>query len=276
MAKFVCTRRGLKLWALNKVEDHILIDAYLSVKPFVPRYDYPFSEFEYRYFEAGDALTDKSIVLLNSTLVRKGFTQLCFPEGHSDSYSLLRGAQKAEQRRDIRDALASMSAADRALVMDGKRTEMRQQAPRDPIYDAVKAKRTSPLEIVGTAKVARTHLTEQLIEGVDAGRLAPESRLKTRPAQSEGKTEIVRAKRPILSLVPANKQVPASSHSHGSEQNGQLLALDYQAVAEALRQTSQEIGGLKGLIEAGRSETAALQGMLQSVLGALGTIAKTA
>lgn len=194
MAKLIVTGSGFRLWALTKAEDYLFIDAYLLIKRFVPNYDSRFREFERVYFSEGCMLADKSLMLINSILNRKGYDPLHLREGHSDSYTVLKGQPKAEERARIRTALEGMDDRDRSLVIETKAAEVNRPIDRDVIYDATKAARQMPLEPVGTAKVAPTALTEQLIDALEGGRLMPPAVTRADTHEPAGTPDPMRSK----------------------------------------------------------------------------------
>lgn len=198
MAKLIVANNGRRLWALTKAEDYLLIDAYLLIKGYVPKSDHRFFEFEKRYFDEGSMLADQALVMINSVLRRKGYDPLHLREGHSDSYTITRGWTKVQERRRIRDALNEMTDRDRALVLEVKASEVNRQIDRDDVYDAAKAARLTPLEPLGSAKVASTALTEQLVSAMDSGHLAPSVPSMPSASETRGTPEVVKLERPVL------------------------------------------------------------------------------
>lgn len=183
MAKLIDSNPKFKRWALTACEDYVAIDAYLRIKRFVPNSDTRFADFEHNFFNLGNALADKHLLMLNSILTRKGEPVLTFVSGHSDSHSATKGFVKAEMRVAIRDALGEMSPKERAAVIEAKRMEARAIEPRDVVYDVSKANRNYEMKLDGTVKVAATKLSEKLKEAVDTG-VIPMQRPKYQPPAS--------------------------------------------------------------------------------------------
>lgn len=169
VAKLQVYDNGGRRWALHKCEDYLVVDAYLRIRKHVPNSDKNFINFEHHYFDRGDMLSDRDLITINHVLRRKGYDQIAFVDGHSDSHSLMRGNDKVRERIQIRESLETMLKDKRDLVMNKQREEARALHSRDLVYDTEKQARLVPLEDRGMTRVARTKLTEQLTSAVENG-----------------------------------------------------------------------------------------------------------
>jgi hypothetical protein len=263
MAKLIVLNSGLRLWALTKAEDYLLVDAYLLVRGFVPKSDHRFLEFERRYFDEGHMLADKALVMLNCILKRKGYDPLHLREGHSDSYTIMQGWPKAQERRRICDVLEEMTDSERALVLEVKASEVNRQIDRDDVYDATKATRLTPLEPLGTAKVAPTALTEQLVSAMDSGLLAPSVPSTPRASETRATPEVVKPER---STTKGRRVLPRlSEHAQETQPAVDTPPVDTPAQGEKRARTGTVklamLTAVQDEVSAIRTEMAALQTM---------------
>lgn len=82
-------------------------------------------------------------------------------EGHSDSYTTMRGPEKSEQRAAIREALENFSPAEREIVLTEQRRLVDLQPGRDLVADAMRAARNYQQEPEDDDTMA-SQLSEQL------------------------------------------------------------------------------------------------------------------
>lgn len=187
-------------WGTTRAEDFLIIDSYLKVLKFVAKADTNWIKLEENFFRLGNTISDQSIIHLNSHLKRKGFDQIILTEGHSDSYSLIRGTDKANEREKIKRQLEDLSEAEREVVMMQRRTEIMHQPERDIVYDARKAMRTNPFQLnQDGVKMATTKLGEHLSELT--------KRASTK--KPVGKEASSTAAAPIIAATPAAPSAPA-------------------------------------------------------------------
>ncbi|MHB2205257.1 hypothetical protein [Methylobacterium sp. CM6257] len=271
MAKLIVTGSGFRLWALTKAEDYLFIDAYLLIKPFVPNYDSRFREFERMYFSEGCMLADKSLMLINSILNRKGYDPLHLREGHSDSYTVLKGQPKAEERARIRTALEDMDDRDRSLVIESKAAEVNRQIDRDVIYDATKSARLMPLEPAGTVKVAPTALTEQLIGALDGGRLMLPAVARAGTHEPAGTLDPMRSKqstttgrRVLLDLRKREQETPPVVDTPPREKRARSATVKL-AMLTAVQDEVSAIRDEMAALQAIRAENGALHAAVNEI-----------
>lgn len=272
MAKLIVLNSGLRLWALTKAEDYLLVDAYLLVRSYVPKSDHRFLEFERRYFDAGDMLADKALVMLNCILKRKGYDPLHLREGHSDSYTIMQGWLKAQERRRICDVLEEMTDSERALVLEVKASEVNRQIDRDDVYDATKATRLTPLEPLGTAKAAPTALTEQLVSAMDSGLLAPSvpstpraSETRAAPEVMKPERSVAKKRRVLLSLSNREQEIQPAVAKPPQDEKRTRTATVKLAMLSAVQDEVSAIRDEMAALQAIRAENGALHAAVSEI-----------
>ena len=84
----------------------------------------------------GQGLSDRTLISLNDARRAENQTEIVFVNGHSTSYSLLRGEQKAVHRRNILERLRSIrktSPLQYAVYLERARDTARSIPSRDPL-----------------------------------------------------------------------------------------------------------------------------------------------
>lgn len=272
MAKLIVLNSGLRLWALTKAEDYLLIDAYLLVRSYVPKSDHRFLEFERRYFDEGHMVADKALVMLNCILRRKDYNPLHLREGHSDSYTIMQGWAKAQERRRICDVLEEMTDGERALVLEVKASEINRQIDRDDVYDATKATRLMPLEPLGTAKVAPTALTEQLVSAMDSGHLAFSTPSMLRADEHHATFETMKLGPPVanrqcvtLNLSKPGQEIRAAVDTPPQEEKRARMATVKLAMLTAVQDEVSAIRNQMTALQAMKVENGALHAAVNEI-----------
>ncbi|HEV2558527.1 MAG TPA: hypothetical protein VGU45_07865 [Microvirga sp.] len=113
-----------RFWALTEAEDHIFIAAYLQVKSSIPTDDVTFAEHLHIYFDLGKMLADGGLSNLNKHLRAQGLEEIVLTAGYSDSHTILRGLEKVQRRREIREKLESLTLDERESLLSAKRAEI--------------------------------------------------------------------------------------------------------------------------------------------------------
>ena len=250
----------------------MLIDAYLLIRGYVPKNDHRFFEFEKRYFDEGSMLADQALVMINSVLRRKGYDSLHLREGHSDSYTITRGWAKVQERRRIRDAMNEMSDRDRALVLEVKASEINQQIDRDDVYDAAKATRLTSLEPLGSAKVAPTALTEQLVSAMDSGHLAFSTPSMPRADEHHATFETMKLERPVangqrvtLNLSEPGQEIRAAVDTPPQEKKRARMATVKLAMLTAVQDEVSAIRNQMTALQTMKVENGALHAAVNEI-----------
>ena len=140
MAKLCNTKSASHpdLWALQPAEDVLVGAAYLDLEDAFPknyRNEFVFAELT-RYWLNGGGLSDRTLVSLNNIRLTAGLPPIIFVDGHSTTYSLMRGEPKALHRRDILERLRAQKLHNpekyNAIVANADRNA-RALPSRDPL-----------------------------------------------------------------------------------------------------------------------------------------------
>ena len=141
----------MQLGLLTKAEDYIVIAAIASVERWVPAHDQKWVHMKMHYLDCGTMFSDRHLLNLNNHLRRKSLPEVRLIEGHSDSYSVVNGSEKAGNRAEIREHLEGLADADRAVLLKAKLQEIQMQPARDPVWDAYQLEHKAAEGVVGQA-----------------------------------------------------------------------------------------------------------------------------
>ena len=205
MSKRVLHSNGSS-WALTRAEDYVITAAINSVDRFVPPQDHKWGSMKMYYFDRGAMLSDLDLLNLNNHLRRKSLPQVRLSEGHSDSYSVVNGEEKAQARQAIQEHLAGLSDADRTVLLKAKLREIDLQPARDPVADAYKLERKAADGAAG--------LTTQRLPALATSRPVVVRRTLTLPSHQ-----------PTPSATPAAPEMGASVTNAGAGLNKTEVAL---------------------------------------------------
>jgi hypothetical protein len=120
--------REVMCYCFERCEEIVLIDAYLKARS---RIRAPLrSEFEYRFFEAGNGIAFDLIDQLSGEMRRIGFPELKFAETTIFEYGRNPDRSwKAQERQQLMDDLEAMDEAARERLVALSRREMEQLPP---------------------------------------------------------------------------------------------------------------------------------------------------
>jgi hypothetical protein len=115
MAKFYRTNSALHplCYALQRSEDVLMAGVYLDLQLGTTERHSRILKALDQHWLAGQGLSDRTLIWLNDVRREEGLLEIAFVEGHSTSYSLLRGEPKAGFRREILEALQQIRTSDR-------------------------------------------------------------------------------------------------------------------------------------------------------------------
>ena len=116
MAKLYRTNSTLHplCYALQRSEDVLLAAAYLDVQSGATNKHPRLVSALDQHWLAGHGLSDRTLIWLNDVRRRERIAEIVFVEGHSTSYSLLRGKPKEHLRRQILEGLRQIKDSDRS------------------------------------------------------------------------------------------------------------------------------------------------------------------
>lgn len=129
-------------WALEECEDVLIIDAYLEIKDRLAKraglrltadqlgMQRLVAELDQHYFGKGNGIADKTLIKINNILGALYLEKIELINGHSTDYSLMRGVEKAERRRKIRENLKTISEQEREEMVDEARNRARMVVAR--------------------------------------------------------------------------------------------------------------------------------------------------
>lgn len=143
-------------WALEECEDVLVIDAYLEIRDRLakrgglrPSADQLgmqrlVAELDQHYFGKGNGIADKTLIKINNILGSLYLEKIELINGHSTDYSLMRGPEKAERRRGIRESLKSIGEDERADMVEEARNRARMVVARRDLEVATDRPRAFP------------------------------------------------------------------------------------------------------------------------------------
>ncbi len=140
MAKLFQTNNKFhpQCYALQQPEDIIVAGAYLDLQVAANRHPSLLKILD-QYWLMGHGLSDRALIWLNDVRRREGQPEITFVDGHSTTYSLLRGEQKAAQRRNIVERLRDIREASPlqyAGILERAQAAARSIPSRDPLLCA--------------------------------------------------------------------------------------------------------------------------------------------
>lgn len=127
---------GHMIWRLEHCEAVVLIDAWLQVKARIPQTEHWRLDFEHRFFERGDAVSERHLSNINHHLRRIGANEVPFDETNVGAY--VRSGDKAtwlQDRRHIAESLKSMDTARRSRFVNDAASDMAMLEPAHRIYE---------------------------------------------------------------------------------------------------------------------------------------------
>lgn len=127
---------GHMIWRLEYCEAVILIDAWLRVKGRIPPTECWTLDFEHRFFERGDAVSERHLANINRHLRRIGADEVWFDETNVSEY--VRAGDKTtwlQDRLHVKEALQSMDTARRACFVDDEAAAMEALEPAHRTYE---------------------------------------------------------------------------------------------------------------------------------------------
>ena len=127
---------GHMIWRLEHCEVVVLIDAWLRVKGRIPPTERWTLDFEHRFFERGDAVSERHLTSINRHLRRIGLDEVWFEETNVGEY--VRSGDKAtwlQDRLHIKESLQSMDAARRSCFVDDAITTTEALEPAHRNYE---------------------------------------------------------------------------------------------------------------------------------------------
>lgn len=122
-------------YALQQSEDVIVAGAYLDLQAAPDRHAALLNALDLFWLK-GHGLSDRTLIALNDARRAENQNEIVFVDGHSTSYSLLRGEQKAMHRKAILERLRSIretSAMQYAEYLERARDTARSIPSRDPL-----------------------------------------------------------------------------------------------------------------------------------------------
>jgi hypothetical protein len=142
MAKLYMTNSNIhpQAWALWQSEDVLLAGAVLDIEEvgISSKHAALLSQLQ-QYWLSGHGLSDRTLVWLNDLRRANAQRELCLVNGHSNSYSLIRGEQKAQVRRRILEGLRHNRQASPlryAEILERAETAAKSIPARDPLLFA--------------------------------------------------------------------------------------------------------------------------------------------
>jgi hypothetical protein len=138
MAKLFRTNsnRHLDCYGLQKCEDILVADAYLDIKEGGTDRHEAILKFLDRYWLNGQGLSDRTLIWINDLRRNERRVEITFVDGHSSTYSLTRGEEKARLRKNILSRLQEIrgSAPLRYVeVLERARAAAKSLPSRDPL-----------------------------------------------------------------------------------------------------------------------------------------------
>ena len=135
----------VRVWALERCEETVLIGAWLRVQGRIPATEHWKDDFEYRLFERGDCVSERHLTSMNRHLRRIGDDEIRFEETNPSDYC--RAIDKETRRKDrrhIKECLESMNVSDRANSIAAARAAMDALEPCHRTYAEWKEARGRP------------------------------------------------------------------------------------------------------------------------------------
>jgi hypothetical protein len=138
MAKLYRTNSSLHClcYALQQSEDVIVAAAYLDLRQGTTGRHAAALRALDQFWLAGQGLSDRTLIWINDLRRNEGQTEIVFVDGHSTSYSLARGEDKARSRRSILNRLEEVreiSPSKYAEILENARAAAKSLPARDPL-----------------------------------------------------------------------------------------------------------------------------------------------
>ncbi|HXP98019.1 MAG TPA: hypothetical protein VN809_14990 [Telmatospirillum sp.] len=206
MAKYIYVEKHrFFTYALDECEDYVIIDAYLRIKESGNfNTTIGMNKFERYHLADGATLNDTILLKFNDFMRVLGYKPVLFVNGHSTSYSMLRGHDKIVRREAMIERLRGMTPAERDDFIDRKRAEAA----------ALPERATESAQPVSDEKMLRREEIERRRAAVAASQRADAVIPATRPGPKATVVEEPRQEQPapasVADLEPVDDVVAAS------------------------------------------------------------------